>query len=274
MPSFICTACGTQYPDSAQPPHSCPICDDERQYVPPGGQRWTTLDQLHRTHRNSFRQEEPGVIGIGTEPAFAIGQRALLLRTPSGNLLWDCIALIDDATIELIRGVGGVAGIAISHPHYYTTMVEWSRAFGGAPIHIHAAERDWVMQPDAAVRFWQGDRLELWDGLTLIRCGGHFAGAQVLYWPRAADGAGALFSGDVLQVAPDTRFVSFMRSYPNMIPLSAAAVRRVADAVEPFAFDRIYGAFWPLVTRSDAKQAVRRSADRYVRALETVDPDS
>ena len=100
-----------------------------------------------------------------------IGQRAILACTPAGNVLWDCIALIDDATVDLLKGLGGVAAIAISHPHYYTTMVEWSRAFGGVPIHLHEADRQWVMRADPAVQSW-GDTKPIAPGL--VRLGGHF----------------------------------------------------------------------------------------------------
>jgi len=99
MPAFICSTCGTQYPPSDAPPAQCPVCEDERQYIPPEGQSWTTLERLKISHLNGFRQYEPGLIGIGTQPKFAIGQRALLLCTPEGNILWDCISLIDDATV-------------------------------------------------------------------------------------------------------------------------------------------------------------------------------
>src|SRR5436305_5023683 len=133
MTPFICKACGTHFAETESPPNKCKICEDERQYVPPSGQEWTTLEQMRARHRNSFAQCEPGLFGIGTVPEFAIGQRALLLRTEDGNFLWDCISLIDDATIELIRALGGLRGISISHPHYYSSMVEWSRAFNGAP---------------------------------------------------------------------------------------------------------------------------------------------
>jgi hypothetical protein len=109
------------------------VCDDERQ-IPPEGQSWTTLERLRISHHNGFRQYEPGLIGIGTTPKFAIGQRALLLCAPEGNILWDCIPLIDDATVTLINGLGGLRAIAISHPHFYTTLVEWSRAFGTSPF--------------------------------------------------------------------------------------------------------------------------------------------
>src|SRR5215831_16753932 len=73
MEAFICTACGTQYTPSSVAPRQCVICEEERQYVPPRGQTWTTLAALTVGHFNSYRQYEPGVIGIGTQPQFAIG---------------------------------------------------------------------------------------------------------------------------------------------------------------------------------------------------------
>ena len=157
MTHFICAGCGTQFAQSENPPAQCPICQDARQYVPPSGQQWTTLDRLRAGHRNAWQECEPGLLGIGTVPEFAIGQRALLVRTAAGNFLWDCITLLDQATIELVRSLGGLRGIAISHPHYYTTMVEWSRAFGDVPIYLHAGDRERVMRPDPAIDFWKGE---------------------------------------------------------------------------------------------------------------------
>ncbi|HEX8203996.1 MAG TPA: MBL fold metallo-hydrolase [Isosphaeraceae bacterium] len=267
MPHFICTTCGTQHEETQAPPHRCAICEDERQYVGWGGQQWTTLDQLRADHTNQIRAEEPNLTGIGTTPKFGIGQRALLIQTPGGNVLWDCIARIDEATIEAVRDRGGLAAIAISHPHYYASMVEWSRAFGGVPIYLHAADRRWVMRPDPAIIFWEGEALALHDGLTLIRCGGHFEGGTVLHWPAGADGTGVLLCGDILQVGMDRRHVSFLYSYPNYIPLPAGAVRRVIAAVDPYAYDRIYGFMFDLVIQAGARAAVRRSAERYLRAI-------
>ena len=242
MPAFICTACGTQYPPSEAPPSACLICTDERQFVPASGQSWTTLEGLRNAHSNKFRRLATGLTTIETTPAFGIGQRAILARTPAGNVLWECLALIDDATVDLLKGLGGVAAIAISHPHYYTTMVEWSRALGGVPIHLHAADRQWVMRPDPAVQFWEGDTKPIGPGLTLVRLGGHFDGGTVLHWADWSEGRGVLLSGDILQVVPSGH-VSFMWSYPNLIPLSAAKVRRMAEILEPFAFDAVYGSF-------------------------------
>jgi glyoxylase-like metal-dependent hydrolase (beta-lactamase superfamily II) len=263
----MCVTCGTQFAATDSPPDHCPICEDQRQYVPPGGQQWTALEALRETHHTVIKQQEPGLTGIGVHPDFAIGQRALLVQTPEGNVLWDCVSLIDDPTIAAVQALGGIRAIAISHPHYYSSMVEWSRAFD-APVYLHEAERQWVMRPDPAIQFWSGETHLLLGDLTLIRCGGHYEGGQVLHWPAGAEGKGVLLSGDIIQVIPDTHFVGFMYSYPNLIPLPAATVERIAAAVEPYAFDRIYGAWWPRVIPSDGHAAVRRSARRYVEALQ------
>ena len=77
-----------------------------------------------------------------------------------------------------------------------------------------------------------------------------------------------MLSGDLLQVVPDRAHVAFMRSYPNLIPLGAAAVRRIADIVEPWTFDAIYGAFWNMVIPSGGKQAFRTSIARHIAWLE------
>jgi glyoxylase-like metal-dependent hydrolase (beta-lactamase superfamily II) len=265
MPFFVCATCGIQHAESAEPPRSCPICEDERQWVPEDGQRWTTLEELRADHRNRIEEQEPGLTGIGTEPSFAIGQRALLVRSPAGNVLWDCITLVDDQTVSAVEALGGVSAIAISHPHYYSGLVEWSRAFGNVPVYLHEADARWVLRPDPCVVPWSGETHELGPGLTLVRLGGHFDGGAVLHWAEAADGKGALLTGDIVQVIPDITHVSFMYSYPNLIPLPAPAIRRIADALEPFAFDRIYGAWWERVVPEDGKDVVRRSAERYVR---------
>ena len=267
MPYSICTTCGTQFADSERPPAECPICQDARQYLKPTGQNWTTLERLRLTNRNSIKLKEPGLIGIGVDPPFAINQRALFVRTNHGNLLWDCVSLLDQAVIEAIKALGGISAIAISHPHYYSSMVEWSRAFGGVPIYLHAADRQCVMRPDERIVFWEGETRQLAQGLTLIRCGGHFDGGTVLHWAGGADGRGALLTGDIIQVVLDRKNISFMYSYPNYIPLSASAVRKIVAAIAPFDFDRIYGAFWDLVIDRNAKAIVKESAERYLRAI-------
>ena len=266
MSNYICTTCGTQFADSAREPGRCPVCEDERQFVNWAGQQWTTLEQLRRRHRVTIKPESE-LTGVGVEPSFAIGQRALLLRRPAGNILWDCLSLIDDGALRAIEAFGGIALIAISHPHYYASMVEWSHAFGNVPIYLHAADRRWVMRPDPAVIFWDGERSSLGEDATLVRCGGHFSGGTVLHWAGGSGGKGVLLAGDILQVVPDRRYVSFMYSYPNLIPLSASAIRRIAQSIEPFAFEQIYGAWWDRNVLSDAKAAVARSVERYLRAV-------
>ena len=175
MNAYLCATCGTQYPPSEAPPDRCPICEDERQYVGLSGQTWTTLEQIQKEHSNLFEPYESGLTAIRTDPEFAIGQRAFFIESAGGNLLWDCVALLDAETKDFIRARGGLKAIAISHPHYYTTMGEWSSAFGDVPIYLHSADRDHVMRPNQRIVFWEGETLNLHDGLTLLRCGGHFA---------------------------------------------------------------------------------------------------
>src|SRR5947207_14129359 len=266
MENFICIQCGTQFSATSEPPPRCTICEDERQFVHYGGQQWTTLERLAADHHNRFEEEAPHLLGIGTEPEFAIGQRALLLQSPNGNLLWDCISLLDDKTVAEVKARGGIRAIAISHPHFYSSMVEWAERFD-AQIFLHAEDRQWVMRKSMRVEFLKGTTLAFWDNITLVHCGGHFEGGAVLHWPAGANGKGALLTGDIITVVQDRGYVSFMRSYPNLIPLGPAAIRRVTDAIGPFSFDQIYGGWWKANILSDAKAAVARSAERYLRAI-------
>jgi hypothetical protein len=267
MTVFLCATCGTSYLDAPHPPALCAICQDERQFVPAAGQVWLSREALTIEHRNAWRRHEPGLMSIQTVPAFAINQRAFLVQTAQGNIMWDCIALLDPATEDLIRALGGLKAIAISHPHYYTTMQDWAGAFE-VPIYLHAADGNWVMRPDPAVHLWEGETLELAAGVTLLRAGGHFPGGTVLHWAGAANGRGALLAGDIVQVTPGARGVSFMWSYPNMMPLPAAEIRRIACCLKPWTYDRIYGAFLGQEIMGGGAGIVERSAARYVELLE------
>ncbi|EPW3921904.1 MBL fold metallo-hydrolase [Enterobacter sichuanensis] len=256
----LCKTCGTAYDTQ---PERCPICEDERQYVPASGQAWIDFDTVTATHTNKWQQLEPRLFGIKTVPAFAINQRALLLRTPHGNILWDCIANLDSATRTLITALGGISAMAISHPHYYTTMQEWAAAFD-APLYLHASDREWVMRGSPAIHFWEGDALEIFSSVTLLRLGGHFAGGTVLHWQ---EGDGALLVGDILQVTPGKDAVSFMWSYPNYLPLPARTVESVVNQLEDKKFARLYGAFegQNILARADA--IVQRSGQKYIACL-------
>lgn len=268
MQTWICQTCGTQFAPTSQPPNTCPICNDQRQYIGPNGQQWTTLAEMKaKSFHNELKQYEPHIMGISTQPKFAIGQRALLIRTKGGNVLWDCLSLLDEETITAISELGGLKAIAISHPHYYSSHVEWAERFG-APVYLHEADRQWVMRPSKHVIFWQGETQQIADDITLIRLGGHFPGGTVLHWANGADGKGILMTGDIIQVVADHRWVSFMYSYPNLIPLPAYEVARIRDTINPYRYERLYGAFAPYIVQQDAHEAVVRSANRYISALE------
>ncbi|MFK7804133.1 MAG: MBL fold metallo-hydrolase [Anaerolineae bacterium] len=267
MSNFICVTCGVQFGKSSTTPSHCPICTDERQFVRREGQAWTTQYDLQKTHQNVIKHHEPHLYGIYTVPSFAIGQQALLIQSEHGNVLWDCISLIDDQTVERVNQLGGVGKIALSHPHFYASAVEWGERFD-ATIHMHQADAEWIMRPSPRIQFWQGEKFALHPDITLIHAGGHFVGSAVCHWAAGADHQGALLTGDTIHVVADRRWVTFMRSYPNVIPLSAAKVNEIFKAVAPYAFDCLYGAWDGYVVSTDAKDAVERSAKRYIQALE------
>ena len=266
MPFWTCEQCGAQFSESVEPPSSCLICEDERQFVNWKGQIWLAQGELEKRYKLSWR-EDLGIPGIGVEPRLAIGQRALLLCESDGCVMWDCVPLATDAAVQYVKSLGGLKAIAVSHPHFYGAVADWSEAFGGAPVYLHGDDRAFVTRPHRTIVPWSGETVQLSDDMTLVRTGGHFAGATVLHWRKAARGRGALFAGDIAMVAMDRRSVSFMYSYPNNIPLNAAAVRRIADAIAPLAFDTIYGAWWDRNIAAGAKPLFEASVRRYLAAI-------
>lgn len=265
---FICRTCAVQYSEHERPPARCIICEDERQYVGWQGQQWTTLIELAKQgYTNDVREVEPNLTGIGVSPHLGIGQRALLVQTEGGNVLWDCIGYLDAETIDRVNELGGIHAISASHPHFYGSMIEWSQAFNNAEVYIPRDDEAWITRPDPAIQFWE-DTLELLPGVTLAQCGGHFAGSAVLHWAGGADGKGVLLTGDTIQVVQDRDYVSFMWSFPNLIPMPATEVQRIVDAVSPYEYDRIYGGWWHTVIEADAQAAVRQSAARYISRMQ------
>ena len=257
MTVWICAACAVEHGDTEHPPVVCAICADERQFVPPSGQAWTTIGQLRTDGaRIETHEIEPRLIGIRSSPAVGIGQQAMLVQTDAGSLLWDPIGFVDETAATLTD----VVAIATSHPHMFGAQVEWSRALGGVPILVNAADRDWVQRDDSAIETWTGE-LEVLPGLTLRTIGGHFPGSAVAHWD-GADGRGVVLAGDTFFPGPSESWVTFMRSFPNGIPMSAAVVERVATKVAEREFERAYGNFGNVI-RTDARAAVIRSAERY-----------
>jgi len=266
MALFSCFQCGAQFPQAAMPPELCPICEDERQFVSWDGQKWLTREDLAATHRVAWR-DDLGIPGLGIEPRYAIGQRALLLCESDGCVMWDCIPLATEEAIAYVRSLGGLKAIAVSHPHFYGALADWSAAFGNAPVYLHAADSAWITRPHPAIVAWSGDSMRLSDDILLVRAGGHFPGGTMLHWRAGAGNRGALLSGDIATVAMDRRFVSFMRSFPNYIPLNASAVKGIAAAVAPLQFDRIYGGWWDRNIETRAKAAFDASVERYLSAI-------
>ena len=270
MTAWICVTCGVQQAPSQTAPLNCPICDDERQYVGWGGQQWITPEDLRSDHHLVIREEEPDLFGIAIDPTFAIGQRALLIRTPHGNVMWDSVSVVDDEALVTVAELGGISAICVSHPHFYAAMVDWADAFD-ARILLPSADAEWIQRPSSRIELYDTDA-EVLPGVTVARIGGHFDGASVVHWAAGSEGRGALLTGDTITVVQDRDWVSFMWSYPNLIPLDASTVEGIARSVERFAFDRIYGGWWGRVVTADGPAAIRRSAGRYIAQLNPLHP--
>lgn len=218
--------------------------------------------------QNELREHEPGIIGIGTEPKFAIGQRCVLVQTPEGNVLFDCITFLDEQTISKVMELGGIKAIVLSHPHFQASCCSWADAFG-VPVYMHAADQAWTSRKGhPRMQYWSGDVLPLGGGVSAVRIGGHFPGSCVLHIASSArDGKPVLLTSDNIHCVPHRRWLSFMYSFPNLLPLPASEVARVRGVVSQLAFDRLYGAFWSGSVVGNARDCVMESADRYLKAL-------
>ncbi|NYE94934.1 glyoxylase-like metal-dependent hydrolase (beta-lactamase superfamily II) [Psychromicrobium silvestre] len=257
---MICSTCGVEHSAESLASGVCLICQDDRQYVPEQGQSWVTLGQLQEQGQGLIVElAEKGLWKIQGSPKFGIGQHSLLVQTAEGNLLWDPPAFIDAASIAQISELGGVAAIASSHPHMFGIQLEWSAAFDHAPVYVAEADRAWLRREGAAVRFWS-DHEQVLPGVNLIQIGGHFPGSAVAHWSTAR--GGVLLTGDSIFPVP-SGWASFMRSYPNYIPLSPGAVKRIATRVAALEFDRVYGNFGNKLG-ANGWEVIQRSAERYI----------
>lgn len=280
---LICTACGTQFPaaDRAQLT-TCFICDDPRQFTPPTGQSFTTLRDLYQgAYRNEFvpYPQDERITFIYTTPKVGIGQRCALIKTPAGNILWDCITFLDTPTVHKILEMGGIQAIVISHPHYYSTHLLWARTFD-CKVYLADEDKQWLAQRDDARQIFLGpDETEMDipsihetcmtddkdviipSGAKALKLGGHFPGSMVLLFD------GRLLIADTLVTTPSglgswetdatgtarthsylgrpsgmNSFV-FMWSIPNMIPLPPNEIANMWRILERYQFRSTHGAF-------------------------------
>jgi hypothetical protein len=265
MKTWFCLNCCVEYPQSEMPPDGCTICNDER-VITPLKQEWLGVDEIARSHETEILSLEPGLTSLRVAPALGIGQQSILVEQPDGCILWDCTPLVDDKVVRYIESRGGLKAIALSHPHFYGAMSTWSQAFGNVPVLIHENDRAWVVNPSSSTRFWSGSAYELDGGVTLLLCGRHFEGSCVLHVPQAANGGGALLTGDTIMVLPNALGVAVMRSYPLYVPLPPSEVDLIGRRLSPYRFDRIYGA-WVDRVIENGNAELTRAVQHYKAAL-------
>ncbi|MBI4900751.1 MAG: hydrolase [Actinobacteria bacterium] len=257
---WICATCGVETADLDEAPLRCEICSDERQWVPESGQAWTTLaDLTEGGTRTEWFEVEPGLYGVRSSPTVGIGQQTMVVSTPAGVVVFDPLGFVDDECVEHVRALGKVLAVVASHPHMYGCQTVWAAALD-APVVLNAHDAEWCRNEERVAYF--DETYELGGHLTLHRVGGHFRGQTVAEWRAGADGRGVLLAGDAVSPNPDRATVTFLRSYPNRLPLSGAVVKRIARQLDGLHYDQLYNNFGAAVP-SDAKAVVRRSAERY-----------
>ncbi|KAJ4195602.1 hypothetical protein NW755_001763 [Fusarium falciforme] len=255
---LVCVTCGTQFPTADRSKvKTCHICDDPRQFVPPSGQSFSTLEELGKTHRNEFTPcpADPRLTFISSTPKLAIGQRAILIQTPEGNILWDCISLLDEETISKIQALGGLRAMVISHPHFYSTHVQWARAFK-CPVYLSAEDARWATMASAHQIPLASTETEVVSGVKAIKLGGHFPGSMVLLFDgrlliadtlmTTAAGVGGWevdATGTSRSKPPGLNSFSFLYSIPNFIPLNLDEMSRMWGILKKYDFRATYGGF-------------------------------
>lgn len=257
----VCFTCGTKYPKDYKG-DTCFICQDDRQYVPLEGQKWTSTRQLKGKYSIKITQLKPKLFEFIVEPSFAIGQRALFVISESGNFMWDCIPLIDDQLIQFIKEKGGIRAIGISHPHYYSNMAEWCKTFR-CRVYLSKVDKKYVVNPFSKIIYWDNDEIKLWDDIKIIKISGHFPGSSILFVPFLSD-KGTVFCSDTFYLSPNLKHFSIMYSYPNRIPLPIKEVQNIQKLIEELDFDEVYG-FWSHQNLTQKpKESLLKSLSNYV----------
>ena len=261
MNPLFCSTCGTQFVDNKHTSGNCPVCSNDRQYLPAKGQAWTKIEDLQNNFSNLITRINDNLYEIKTIPKFAIGQRAFLILTPNGNILWDCISLLNETTIEFIKSKGGLKAIAISHPHYYSSINDWAEAFK-CPVYVHQNDEEFIYTNGSRISLWKGAEKELWDAIKIKNIGGHFPGSSILIVPFLSSG-GTIFCGDTFYISPSKSHVSVMYSYPNFIPVSLSEINRINESMLNIQFDTLIGAFDNQKISPNAKEILHASFSKY-----------
>jgi len=256
---MICETCGVKRTRDVEIT-VCPICADERQYIPVGDQKWTSLEDVSVKRNFLVIERQADLFEIRVTPEFGIGQRMFFVKTKQGGYLWDCVPLVDQDIANFFRAHGGVRGMAISHPHFYSSMKNWAELLS-IPVYTHKNDAVWLGEQFDTLVKWSGRELELADDIKVFCAGGHFEGSCVMHVASAQ--APYLLSSDTIAPNVDRKTVSFMRSFPNRVPLGLAKLDGIQTAMNGLSFEKIFGAFPGAEVLSDGREAFDFSMARY-----------
>lgn len=262
MERFICVICGTCFPPSTQPPQVCQLCTGKQQLVLEGGTDWTTEELIQSDFHNVMNLEEPNLWSIHIRPSFASSQRAFFFRSDHGNILWDCLSLLDEQTKQQLDDLGGIQTIVLSNPHFQTGVCKWAEQFH-AEVVVHETDVKFLVEQPRRLKTWTGEYYQIQDGFDLIRIGGSFLGSSVLIWQAGSQEKGCMFTGDTLFVTKDRSWISFLDSNQHVV-WKISDIQDLGQKLNKYTFDRIYGA-WPNRTiDTNGNEVVKQSVKRVV----------
>ncbi|TQV90726.1 hypothetical protein V2A60_006934 [Cordyceps javanica] len=227
-------------------------------------------------YKNEIKQDsvDGRIWSIFSSPQFAIGQRAVFIETEAGNVLWDCISLLDPDTIDFIKSRGGLKAIAISHPHFYSTHLDWAHEFD-CPVYLAVEDKEWINRDDERGhrRFVSGLSLEILPAVNIVKLGGHFPGSSALHWNEnlfVGDSIGISQSGLVRAHHNKNHQVFFFHyAFPNFIPLGPTAMLEMWERLERWEFTSLFSLFYRTTVRDpEVKSMVLDSMQRQARHQE------
>ena len=234
---YACSNCGHWQFHFAVPPH-CPICTDVRNDLPEDG--WDFRPPASLDLRHHWRTLPGGLHEFWSTPRFGLDSHGWVLETAIGNVAFEAAPFYDQASLDHLASIGGIAVLAASHPHGYGALWQLQQRFE-CPVLIQKLDLPWTKAFRVTTPY--DERHEIAPGLTLYRTGGHYDGHAILH-----DAArGALFVGDALKLDLDTdgRLVALSchKAYHKAIPLSPDEARHYRDVFATLAFDAVFTPF-------------------------------
>ncbi|MGB7405179.1 MAG: hypothetical protein WA906_05780 [Pacificimonas sp.] len=258
---YACENCGFWQLYFASPP-DCPVCTDVRNDLPADGWSWLAAKDAVGAYRSEWREVAPDLLAFTTSPALGLAGTGWLLKRPEGNIAFEAAPFYDEAALNEIERLGGIAVLAASHVHGYGALWQLQQHFEPATVAIHIGDLQLTKAFQVTVPF--DDALAIDDDAQLIHVGGHYAGQSALHDARNE----RLYCGDMFKVDQDaagkSEALSAHKAFHKDIPLTHRELQQYRDRIAPLDFTSLCTPFEfaPDVGRTEALAMIDDSLSR------------